>query len=233
MPGGRTGTLTRQRPGLVYPCARADAPPVAPPPAVAGNPVTFGSFHNLSKLNDKLLSLYARTLAATPGSRLLFKYRGLENPRLRESFGLRLAAFGIPSDRAVLEPPAPDTRATLDAHRRIDIMLDSFPFNGATTTCNALFMGVPVIALSGDRSASRVGASILAAIGRRELIAESPDGFVHAAAALAGDAPRLAGLRSRLRADLLASPLGDAPAFARRFESALRALWRSGQATAP
>jgi predicted O-linked N-acetylglucosamine transferase (SPINDLY family) len=122
-----------------------------------------------------------------------------------------------------MDPLRPDHLA---AYRRVDIALDTHPYNGTTTTCEALYMGVPVVTLAGRHHASRVGASLLHAVGLPGLVADSPDEYVRIAAGLAADAARRAELRASLRAMLLGSPLCDAPGFARKFGEALRGVWR-------
>ena len=116
---------------------------------------------------------------------------------------------------------------------RVDIALDTFPYHGTTTTCEALWMGVPVLTLAGQRHASRVGVSLLTNAGLPELIADSPDQYIEIAAALASDLPRLRSLRATLRPRLQQSPLMDAPRFARNVESVYRQLWQKWCTDAP
>ena len=221
------------------------APPqVAPPPCLAEGAessegfqgfrgFTFGSFNSINKLDSATTDLWARLLAETPGSRLLLKHTALTEQDGREivaeRFAPSFASRGVDPSRLILEGPSPFVEF-LGAYNRVDACLDPFPFGGATTTCDALFMGVPVVTLRGDRTASRVCASILSCVGLTDLIAGSEDEYVRIATSLAApDGPsreRLAALRAGLRARLLASPLCDAPGFARRFEAMLRAWWK-------
>jgi predicted O-linked N-acetylglucosamine transferase (SPINDLY family) len=120
----------------------------------------------------------------------------------------------------------PDSNAHLALYNRIDIALDPFPYNGTTTTCEALWMGVPVIALRGDRHAARVSASLLTAIGMNDLVADTVEGYVEIAVALAGNPASLHELRRSLRSRMLASPLCDDAGFARKVEHAYRTMWR-------
>ena len=117
-------------------------------------------------------------------------------------------------------------REHLALYDRVDIALDPFPYNGTTTTCEALWMGVPVVTLRGDRHAGRVGASLLTQVGLSDLIADSTEAYVEMAVALTSDPARLCELRQSLRPRMAASPLCDAPAFARKVEAAYRTMWR-------
>jgi predicted O-linked N-acetylglucosamine transferase (SPINDLY family) len=230
-PPGRSDTHHRERlvrlPGFLGLPARREAPPVAPLPAGGGEPFTFGSFNNLAKASGAALALWASVLAAVPGSRLRLKARGLEHPltagRLRERF----AAAGGDPGRLVLEGATRDSASHLARYGAVDVALDSFPYHGTTTTCEALLMGVPVVTLAGDRHAARAGASLLARAGHPEWVAGDADGFVGIAARLASDLQALAEVRARLRAEVAASPLADAAGFARDFERACRALVES------
>ena len=202
------------------------APEPAPPPSAGGVPFTFGTFNNLSKHDDLALDLYRRVLEAVPGSRLMLKYGGLGSPGVRQIVIERFGDAGIEPARLVLEGPGRTALETLPAYARMDVMLDSFPYHGTTTTCEALYMGVPVVSLQGRVCAARVGGSILTNVGLPELIASTPEHYVQIAAGLAADPSRLAAIRSGLRTRMLASPVCDGPGFARRFESALRGMWR-------
>jgi predicted O-linked N-acetylglucosamine transferase (SPINDLY family) len=201
-----------------------DAPAVAPLPALANGCVTFGSFQNLAKLNDAVLALWARVLAALPDARLRLQNKQFADADIRRQVVQRLQGSGVPPERVSLHGPQPRA-AYLAAHGEVDLILDTFPFPGGTTTCEALYMGVPTITLAGDRLIARQGASLLAAAGLNDWVAHSPAQFVEQAIARAGELPALARLRAGLRDQVLASPLFDAPRFARHFEIALRKMW--------
>ncbi|HEY5790818.1 MAG TPA: hypothetical protein VIX81_09345 [Gammaproteobacteria bacterium] len=145
---------------------------------------------------------------------------------MRTRFLQRLERFGIAGDRVELMDRVADRSEHLRVYHRVDIALDCMPYNGTTTTCEALWMGVPVIALRGDRHAARVGASILTHAGLPELVAEDADDYVAKAVALAADAARLRGYHAGLRDRLLGSTLCDADGFARQVEEAYREMWR-------
>jgi predicted O-linked N-acetylglucosamine transferase (SPINDLY family) len=181
----------------------------------------------LDKVSDATLDAWAALLKKVPDSRLLLKSRALVQDsfiakRIRDEFATR----GVEPTRIDLAGWVDSPQGHLDAYRQVDIAMDTFPYNGTTTTCEALWMGVPVIALRGQVHAARVGASLLPAVGLADLVAEDADGYVAAAASLAADKDRLALLRSGLRQRMAASPLCDEKAFVARFESTIRRLWR-------
>lgn len=202
------------------------APEPAPPPCLERGHITFGSFNNCIKLSAPVMALWARVLDAVPGSRLLVKSTQFSAPLFKDKYAKRFADAGVDPDRLELVGRIPDTAGHLGAYARVDIALDPFPYNGTTTTCEALFMGVPTVTLAGDRHAARVGVSLLTAAGMPELIARSPDEYVELARRLASDPAGLAGLRREIRPRLLGSPLCDGPGYARRLEEAYRAMWR-------
>ncbi|MCX6951156.1 MAG: hypothetical protein NTV51_03080, partial [Verrucomicrobia bacterium] len=203
----------------------AGAPEPAPPPCLARGHVTFGCFNNLAKLTDRVLVLWGRVLQAVPGARLRLKGRGLGEPAMRARYFERFGRLGLPTDRVDLLERTAGTEAHLAMYQDVDIALDTFPYHGTTTTCEALWMGVPVVSLVGDRHMSRVGASLLTAVGRAEWLAQNADDYVRIATGLAGDPARLAAERSGLRAALAASPLLDHAGQAARFGAALRQCW--------
>ncbi|MGQ0626716.1 MAG: O-linked N-acetylglucosamine transferase, SPINDLY family protein [Phycisphaerales bacterium] len=193
----------------------------APQPAEP-RPITFGSFNMFKKVNDDLLELWSTVLARVPGSRLLLKNYALGSAAVRADLTTRLARVGIDPARITLRGPDASTTDHLHHYAHIDIALDTAPYCGTTTTCEALFMGVPVVTLVGDRHASRVGLSLLSAVGRDSWCAHTRDDYATIAATLA-DGPRPG--RAALRAQLLASPLCDPHAHARAFERTIASVW--------
>ncbi|MCM0020244.1 MAG: glycosyltransferase [Tagaea sp.] len=202
------------------------APEPGPPPFARNGFVTFGSFNNLPKLNPRTLALWARAVAAVPDARLLIKARGLDEAPTAKRVRAALAAAGLPAERVDLRGFVDGVAAHIAVYGEVDIALDPTPYNGTTTTCEALWMGVPVLTLAGDRHASRVGVSLLTRVGLDDLIAATPEDFVARAAALAADPAKLGELRAGLRARLAASALCDGHRLARAFETIYRELWR-------
>jgi len=198
------------------------SPEVNDLPAVSAKGVTFGSLNNFAKVNEGVLELWARVFDAVKGSRLVMLCpEGTARERVRAFFRAR----GIAPERVEFVGLLPRWEY-LRLYQRIDIGLDPFPCNGMTTTCDALWMGVPVLTLPGAALVSRAGLSLLSSVGLGELAASSEEHYVRLAAELAGNLPRLADLRATLRARMLASPLMDAPRFARDVEAAYREMWR-------
>jgi predicted O-linked N-acetylglucosamine transferase (SPINDLY family) len=202
----------------------ARAPEVNSLPALARGYVTFASLNHLSKLTDAALTLWARILREVPRSRMLMLgyTPGVFENKVRTIF----AGQGVEPERLHVVNKRP-REAYLQLHHEIDLAVDSFPFNGHTTICDALWMGIPSVVLQGDRYAARFGSSALVNLGLDDLIARSPQEYVAIATGLARDLPRLAALRHDLRVRLLASPLTDAPRFARAVEAAYRQAWRT------
>lgn len=202
------------------------SPAVGPLPAITQGGVTFGSFNNLAKLTPGVTRLWAQLVAAIPGARLLLKARALADPEVRRRLGEAFARHGLAPDRLLLMGPVPGRDGHLATYAQVDIGLDPFPYGGTTTTCEALWMGVPVVTLAGDRHAARVGASLLTRLDLARLVATTPDRYVRLATDLARDLPRLQAMREGLRTRMAASPLMDAPGFARGMEAAYRRLWQ-------
>jgi predicted O-linked N-acetylglucosamine transferase (SPINDLY family)/ADP-heptose:LPS heptosyltransferase len=206
------------------PLDRAGA--VGPLPAHAAGYVTFGSFNNFAKLSPGTIALWARLLREVPDARLLLKATQFKDAATRARCLAAFTAAGIAAERIEIVPPLADPADHLALYGRVDIGLDPLIYNGTTTTCEALLMGVPTVTLRGDRHVSRVGASIMTTVGLGELIAETLDDYIAIAARLARDLDRLATLRSGMRERLRASPLCDAPRFAGAMETAYRDMWR-------
>jgi len=196
-------------------------PEPGPLPALERGGITFGSLNNFCKVNPEVLALWARVLTAVPGSRLLLQ---CQPGRHRERVLAALGAGGVAPERIEFAPFLPRA-AYLALYRQVDVGLDTFPYNGHTTSLDAFWMGVPVVTRLGATVVGRAGWSQLSNLGLRELAADSDESFIRIATGLARDRPRLAGLRAGLRARMEASPLMDAPRFAGHLESALRGLW--------
>jgi predicted O-linked N-acetylglucosamine transferase (SPINDLY family) len=180
--------------------------------------VVFGSFNHAAKLNEPLIALWADILARVPDSRLVLKSNLLERAEARDRVVECFERRGIAVARIEVEGWRADRGSHLALYGEVDVALDTSPYNGTTTTCEALWMGVPVVSRAGDVHMSRVGASLLRCAGLDELVAESDAQYVELAVALAGDAPRRARLRAGLRDRLRASPLLDHARCARGLE---------------
>ena len=209
-----------------YTVLAAEAP-LAAPPCLSRGHVTFGSFNNITKLAPSVIALWARVLNAVPHSRLVLKSRSLAEASARESLAASFAAAGLAPERVEWRG-ASVYRDMLTEYNDIDIALDPFPFGGATTTCDALWMGVPVVTLPSDRLASRQTFSFLhyMGLGARECVAASPEDYVAKAVALASDPDWLAAHRPALREALRDAPFSDAKRFAAGLEQAFRLMWR-------
>jgi predicted O-linked N-acetylglucosamine transferase (SPINDLY family) len=203
-----------------------DAPAVAPPPEAKAGSVTFGSFNHLRKVTPEVIAMWSRILVAVPAARLVLKAKPLAEAATRDRFYALFERNGIERHRIEFLGWDPSLGGHLDLYGRVDIALDPFPYNGTTTTCEALWMGVPVVTLEGCAHAGRVGVSLLTAVGLGDLVAHSPDDYVAKVAALANDPARRTDLRGRLRGMMAASPLCDAAGLARSIEAAYRDMWR-------
>ena len=196
--------------------------PAAQPPAVGNGYVTFGSFNNAIKLNDLTVSVWARILQEVPNSRLELKWLEFDRP---ESVGIldRFAAHGVDPSRIDRFGRSPDPYTP---YLNLDICLDPIYASGGTTTCDALWMGVPVVTISGETQFSRTGLMHLTNIGLPELIAKNVDEFVDIAVDLASNIIRLDDIRSGLRERMKASPIMDEQRYNRFLEAELRRVWR-------
>ena len=199
--------------------------PIAPSPALANGFVTLGCFGNLSKMNDEVVMLWAEVLRGIPDSKLHLKSKQLADAGAVAEVRRRFAGHGVSSDRLVLEG-ASSRRAYFEAYNRIDMVLDTFPYPGGTTSVDALWMGVPVLTLKGDRFLSHLGESIALNAGQADWIADDRDDYVGKAIAFASDVQGLATARAALRDRVSRTPLFDTPRFARNFGEVLWGLWR-------
>lgn len=199
--------------------------PVSALPSSHGQTFTFGCFNNLTKMGDEVVALWARVLQAVPGSRLMLKASQFDEASVCDDVRARFAAQGVAGDSLLLSGRS-SREDYLKAYHQVDIGLDPFPFTGGTTTVESLWMGVPVLTLAGDRLLARQGVGMMVNAGLPDWVVDSADAYVERARALAADAAALAALRARLREQVLASPLFDAPRFAMHLEQALRGMWQ-------
>ncbi len=205
---------------------RADDDAPEPGEPAAGRPFTFGSFNDIKKISPSVVRLWARVLKACPGARLLIKTGELGNAGMRDMLAERFAAEGIAADRLWLTGRIESDRGHLALYDEMDCALDTFPYAGTTTTCQALWQGVPVVTLLGHAHAGRVGASLLRAVGMTDWVAESADSYVALAEAAFARGTRNATERRALRSRMQASELMDAPGLVRSLEGAYTELWR-------
>jgi len=199
-----------------------EAPAVVPRAGEAA--LTFASFNDLAKLTPRVIRLWSRLLQALPESRLLLKTRQLRSEVFRRHVQTAFAGQGIEPGRLMLQPASRDY---LRAYGEVDIALDPFPRTGGATTADALWMGVPVVTLAGERFIERQGASMLHALGLEELVACDEEDYFHIALRLARDPARRAALRRGLRQRMAASPLCDGCGLARALEAAYRRMWQA------
>ncbi|WP_153074266.1 tetratricopeptide repeat protein [Paraburkholderia bonniea] len=199
---------------------------VSAAPLLHNGYVTYGCFGKLSKVTDDVIAVWSRVLHAVPDSRLLLKAHELSSASAQRKMQVRFAAHGIEADRLLLEQGAPRSEY-LAAYHRVDVMLSPFPYPGGTTTAEGLWMGVPVLALKGERFVTHICESVLHGAGQAAWIAQDREAYVAKAAAVASVAGReaLVSLRAALRHQVLSSPLCDAPRFARHLEQAFHDMW--------
>jgi len=203
-----------------------DTPAVKPPPALEKQHITFGCFNNTAKLNDQVLDVWAYILHAVPQSRLVLKWRTLNDPQFREQLVSAFVHRGISAERIELRGPSPHMEM-LSEYGDIDIALDPFPFTGGLTSCEALWMGVPVITLPQSRAVSRQTFAFLNQIGMAELAAKNAEDYLRLATELACDASRLVHWRQTLRERMQKSTLMDVAGFTRDLENTLLELYQN------
>jgi predicted O-linked N-acetylglucosamine transferase (SPINDLY family) len=202
-------------------------PSVSLLPALRNSHITFGCYQNLSKLNERVLAAWGRIFQGLPEAGLRIQCKQLDSAAEREKLLQRLGKTGLDSRRVKLVGPV-TREAYLASHAEVDILLDTFPYPGGTTTCEGLWMGVPTLTLSGNSLLSRQGASMMQCVGLADWIASDEDNYVNLAIAKASDIDSLMRLRATLREKALASPLFDARRFAANLEGALQGMWQSG-----
>jgi len=198
--------------------------PAGDAPAFHNGYVTFGSFNNFNKVSPPVVELWAKILNTLPAAKLLLEAPGLGAPECRQTGVERCKKFGIGERRLELLERSPSNQYWL--YHRADICLDPFPCNGGTTSCDALWMGTPLVTLAGKTFVSRMGVSLLSNVGLSELIAQTPEEYLAIATKLATDLDYLREIRHGLRERVAKSPLLDMPGFTRRMEAAYREMWR-------
>jgi len=202
------------------------SPPLGDLPARQRGHITFGSFNKLTKINKGVIALWSQIMHQLPGSRLRLMAKPLADAPTRDRYFTLFQANGIPSNRIEMITYTPSYYDYLNQYAQIDISLDPFPHNGHTTTCDSLWMGVPVITLHGDRYASRMGASILTRLKLEGFVAETKEAYLQKAVKLATNLDTLQELRAGMRKQITASPIYDAKRFAAEMESIYRGIWR-------
>jgi predicted O-linked N-acetylglucosamine transferase (SPINDLY family) len=201
-----------------------DVPELSPPPCLSKGSITFGSLISQYKITDHVIDAWCGILNETPGSQLLVRNACLGKESNKEFLHSQFVERGIDSERLTLEGPAPHFEF-LKTYNRIDIALDAFPYNGGTTTTEAIWQGVPVVTYWGDRWVSRTSATLLRSAGLHGMVAEDVAGYVRLAGQLASDPEKLTTLRQNMRDKLLKSDACDTTSFARSMESLYRELW--------
>ena len=220
-------TLIRLPNGFLCYSPPEPSPDVSDLPSLDNKKITFGSFNNLPKMNERVVEIWSRILWHTPGSSLLLKSRQLKDESTKRRYMDLFIKNGVTPDRVNLLPATASISEHLALYNKVDIGLDPFPYNGTTTTCEALWMGVPVVTLRGDRHASRVGASILTRVGLRDLVTSNEDEYVSRAVGLASDLDRLKQLRAGMRRRMMESPLCNPESFARSVENVYEEMWKT------
>jgi predicted O-linked N-acetylglucosamine transferase (SPINDLY family) len=203
-----------------------DSPDVGPLPALSIGHITFGSFNNFAKVTSEVFTLWSKILHELPNSRLIMKGKSFYDKTTCQYAISMFTQRGIASERITLQTSDPSPKH-LESYNLVDIGLDTFPFNGATTTCEAMWMGVPVITLAGDAYHARSGISLLSNVGLQELVAKTSDEYISIAIHLAKDLKRLQSLREHLRDMMTYSPLCDVKRFTANLELCYREIWET------
>jgi protein O-GlcNAc transferase len=201
-------------------------PQPAPAPHIAKGYVTFASFNVLPKVTSPAIAAWAEILKAAPNSRFYMKCKQLRDPAVQARIFDEFAGHGIDRTRIDMAAFVPSVSDHLERYGQVDLALDTFPYNGTTTTCESLYMGVPVLTLAGENHRGRVGLSLLTAMGlEQEFVAGELKDYIARAVAWGRDPRRLAEIRAELRPRMERSPLRDEAGFTRALEAAYRAAW--------
>ncbi len=222
-----TEKLMRLPGGMHAYAAPPDAPNISELPALKSGAITFGSFNSLMKVNPEVIETWSEILKAVPNSRLLIKTHMLKHPVARERIERLFRENGIALSRIEILEKIEDMKGHLGVYERIDLALDTFPYNGTTTTCDALWMGVPVIGFAGGTHAGRVTASLMHRVGLGDFIGQSREEMVQKAVEWSKRIPELSEIRMNLRERMLASPLLDGARLAREIQAQVREAWHS------
>jgi predicted O-linked N-acetylglucosamine transferase (SPINDLY family) len=202
-----------------------ESPAVDTLPALSQGYITFGSFNNYKKITPTMLTTWAKILQQVPESRLLIKAKSLNDPTLQQQLKAYFAQFAIVPERIIIANYTASITTHLAIYNQIDIALDTYPYNGATTTCEALWMGVPVVTLVGENHVSRMGLSLLSAVSLTECVADTLENYVHICVKLAKDVNHLQQLRATMRDRMQSSSLLDASTFTHQLEIRYQQLW--------
>jgi protein O-GlcNAc transferase len=210
-----------------FSCFKApiQSPDVGPLPALSSGHITFGSFNMFSKMTPDVLATWSRILLRVPNSKMVIKYQGMDSEFMYELIHGIFTSHDVAKERVIILGRDDSHGDHMGRYNTIDIGLDPFPYNGTTTTLDALWMGVPVVVLAGNTHVSRVGVSQMSNLNLQEMIAQNTDEYVDIATALANDLPRLAALRDGLRQRMATSPLTNVPRFTRFLETAYQDMW--------
>lgn len=221
-----TEKLLRLKTGFLCYRPLDDAPDIGEPPAIINDHITFGSFNNLLKVNNNVIAIWSRILLENKNSRLILKCRTLDDKKARDVIIGRFLQHGIDKERLNLISWVDDTEDHLALYNKIDIALDPFPYNGTTTSCEALWMGVPIITLKGGKHASRVSYSILHQLGLDTLAADTEESYCQLAQELAANKEQLTLYRKSMRELMKKSPLCDEINFTKEIEKHYRSVWQ-------
>lgn len=201
-------------------------PDPLPPPCLKNGYITFGSFNNFSKMTDQWLRLWLKILGEVPDSRLVLKAFGMADDDINPMIAARLTDLGFPMERVKVHGAVADHATHFSMYGEMDIALDPSPYNGATTTCEALYMGVPVVTMAGNRATARMGASLLGGLGRSEWVGKDEEEYVRIAVNLSSSPANLGRMRANQRQEFQESVLMDYKGQAERFGSAIRNCWK-------